>query len=97
MELELKEKKLLGINGLGRIGKLTLWYHLQSGCFEGIVINVGREVGKSLEDVVHAISTDSTYGTLDRFLHGFTGKRCRVTVTDAQNGMLDVDGFPVKI
>ena len=97
MEISLKEKKLLGINGLGRIGKLTLWYHLQSRCFEGIVINVGREVGKSLDDVIHTISTDSTYGTLDHFLHGFSGKKCPITVIDASDGMLDVDGFPVKI
>ena len=97
MEISLKEKKLLGINGLGRIGKLTLWYHLQSRCFEGIVINVGREVGKSLDDVIHTISTDSTYGTLDHFLHGFSGKKCPITVIDASDGMLDVDGLPVKI
>ena len=35
----------LGINGLGRIGKLTLWYHLQENYFDGFVINVGRQIG----------------------------------------------------
>lgn len=97
MEIALKEKKLLGINGFGRIGKLTLWYHLQSRYFEGAVINVGREVGTGLEDFVHALSTDSTYGTLDRFMYGCTGKRCSLTITDREDGLIDIDGFQLKI
>ncbi|MCK9220521.1 MAG: hypothetical protein M0P47_10790 [Bacteroidales bacterium] len=97
MEITSKEKKLLGINGLGRIGKLTLWYHLQSRYFDGVVINVGREVGKGLEDIMQTISTDSTYGSLDHFLFGFTGKKCEISIVDAENGLLDFGGFPVKI
>ncbi|MDP4282428.1 MAG: glyceraldehyde 3-phosphate dehydrogenase NAD-binding domain-containing protein, partial [Bacteroidota bacterium] len=93
----LKGKKLLGINGLGRIGKLSLWYHLQSRYFDGIVINVGREVGKGLEAVVHTIETDSTYGSLDRFLYGMTGKKCEIRIINPADGILSVDGFPVKI
>ena len=34
----------LGTNGLGRIGKLTLWYHLQEDHFDGFVINVGCQI-----------------------------------------------------
>ena len=34
----------LGINGLGRIGKLTLWQHIARKYFGEIVINVGRNV-----------------------------------------------------
>ena len=34
----------LGINGLGRIGKLTLWYHLQEDYFDGFVIIVGCQI-----------------------------------------------------
>jgi len=48
MQADLSNKNLLGINGLGRIGKLTLWYHLQNRHFDGFVVNVGREVGKAL-------------------------------------------------
>jgi len=40
----------LGINGLGRIGKLTLWYHLQENHFDGFAINVGRQIGNSSSD-----------------------------------------------
>ncbi len=97
MEVLLKEKKLLGINGLGRIGKLTLWYHLHSRYFDGAVINVGREIGKSLEDTILAIVNDSTYGTLDHFLFGYSGKKMVVNIVDSQNGILDFDGFLVKI
>ena len=37
--------RTLGINGLGRIGKLTLWYHLGHDDFDRIVVNEGRPVG----------------------------------------------------
>ena len=52
----------LGINGLGRIGKLTLWHHVSKKYFSGVVINIGREVGRSLEDLAAAIERDSSYG-----------------------------------
>lgn len=97
MDKYLKGKNLLGVNGLGRIGKLTLWYHLLSRHFDGIVINVGRDVGKSLEDLIHAISSDSTYGSLNRFIYGYGGKNCNITLVDRETGMLDIDGFAVKI
>ena len=45
----------LGINGLGRIGKLTLWHHIARKYFGEIVVNVGRRVGGSLEDLAHYI------------------------------------------
>jgi glyceraldehyde 3-phosphate dehydrogenase len=62
--------KKLGINGLGRIGKLTLWNHLAKKYFNEIVVNIGREVGSSLNDIVHYIVRDSTYGLLSRYLFG---------------------------
>ena len=34
----------LGINGLGRIGKLALWYHLQEDHFDKFVIIVGCQI-----------------------------------------------------
>ena len=42
----------IGINGLGRIGKLTLWHHVGRRYFNEIVINIGRQAGTSLADVV---------------------------------------------
>lgn len=97
MAAKLKNKNLLGINGLGRIGKLTLWYHLQARHFDGFVINVGREVGKSLKDVVQTMETDSTYGPLSRFLHGCAGATSQIKVIDEADGLLEVDGLPVKV
>ena len=72
---QINNKKTLGINSLGRIGKLTLWYHLSTRYFDKIVINVGREVGKKFEDLIHAMTIDTTYGRLDTFLYGYSGKR----------------------
>ena len=61
-----KSSQPLGINGLGRIGKLTLWNHLLTRGFDKIIVNTGREVGRSLEDLIQVIETDSTYGTLEQ-------------------------------
>lgn len=93
----MNEKRLLGINGLGRIGKLTLWYHLVYRNFDGVVINVGREVGKVLEDLIHNMTSDSTYGTLNNFLHGHTGRKCKIEMLDRENLYFAIDGFTVKI
>lgn len=97
MNSTLKNKNLLGINGMGRIGKLTFWNHLIVRHFDGYVLNAGREVGKSLEDVIHVLTSDSTYGSLDRFLYGHTGKKCEAKVINEAEGLLEIDGVPVKI
>ena len=70
VENYLKKNKLLGINGIGRIGKLTLWNQLQIGNFEGYILNTGRKVGKSLSDIVDFLTTDSTYGSINNFFYG---------------------------
>jgi glyceraldehyde 3-phosphate dehydrogenase len=97
MNVPLKSKRLLGINGVGRIGKLTLWNHLNLRHFDGIVINAGREVGKRVEDIVRYLTTDSTYGSLDRFLYGYTGKSCDVKVLDEAECILEMNGIIVKV
>ena len=43
--------KVLGINGLGRIGKLSLWHHAGRKFFDEIVITVGRKVGTGLSAI----------------------------------------------
>ena len=86
----------LGINGFGRIGKLTLWYQVGSRRFNHIVLNIGREVGQGLEDVAHYISTDSTYGPLSRFLHGFKGGPA-IQITDREKNELSIDGVKVTV
>jgi glyceraldehyde 3-phosphate dehydrogenase len=97
MNMQLPNKRILGINGIGRIGKLTLWNQLNQKHFDGIVINAGREIGRKIDDVIHYLTTDSTYGTLDRFLYGYSGKSSDVKVLDQSEGIIEMDGIPVKI
>ena len=91
-----KASQPLGINGLGRIGKLTLWDHLFSKRFDKIIVNTGREVGKSLDDLIQVMETDSTYGTLSKFLYGYT-RKCEIKVVDADQAVLEIDGTMVKV
>ncbi|MCX8032385.1 MAG: glyceraldehyde-3-phosphate dehydrogenase [Thermoleophilia bacterium] len=83
--------RTLGINGLGRIGKLTLWYHLARDDFDRFVVNVGRPVGTSLQSVVEYIAKDSTYGPLHRYLQGFRGKP-DIQVVDEEAGLIRAHG-----
>src|SRR5665647_3656745 len=88
--------RTLGINGLGRIGKLTLWYHLGHDDFDRIVVNVGRPVGTSLDAIVEYISKDSTYGALHRYLYGHKGKP-DVKVVDEAKGLIKAHGKEIVI
>jgi glyceraldehyde 3-phosphate dehydrogenase len=88
--------KRLGINGMGRIGKLTLWNHVAKKYFDEIVINIGREVGNSLKDIVYYIVKDSTYGSLPMYLHGCKCDDIISGVDDAK-GSLIIDGVKVKV
>ena len=89
-------RNLLGINGAGRIGKLTLWNHLLNKHFGGIVVNVGRGVGKNLDSLIHNIENDSTYGSLTKFLYGYSGRKCEIKVLDAASNFVEIDGMPVQ-
>jgi glyceraldehyde 3-phosphate dehydrogenase len=86
----------LGINGLGRIGKLTLWHHVARRHFARLVVNLGREVGAGLEAVCGVIENDSTYGSIHRFLHGIDAAPC-VRIADREAGLLDIAGVPVTV
>ena len=59
----------LGINGFGRIGKLSVWHHVVRKYFSEIIVNIGRKAGTSLEDIAHYTARDSTYGLLHGFLY----------------------------
>jgi glyceraldehyde 3-phosphate dehydrogenase len=89
-------QKVLGINSLGRIGKLTLWHHAGRKYFDSIVVNQGREVGKDLEAFCHTIEKDSTYGWLHYFLHGRGADPC-VRIEDREKALLLVNGVPVTV
>ncbi len=86
----------LGINGLGRIGKLTLWHHVGRKYFSEIVANTGREIGTRLEDLAAAIERDSSYGRLANYLHGYQAERV-VENLNNDEGTMTVNGVPVKI
>jgi glyceraldehyde 3-phosphate dehydrogenase len=62
----------LGINGFGRIGKLTLWQQVGRKYFDESVVNIGRSAGTSLSDIAQFTQRDSTYGSLHGFLYGYT-------------------------
>jgi glyceraldehyde 3-phosphate dehydrogenase len=86
----------LGINGLGRIGKLSLWTHVSRKHFSEIVVNIGRTVGSNLEDLVAAIERDSTYGRLGAYLHGHRAGRV-IEELNEETGQMRIDGVPVRI
>jgi glyceraldehyde 3-phosphate dehydrogenase len=87
---------ILGINGAGRIGKLTLWHHLARKYFQEIFVNTGREIGTGLPALIQRLEMDSTYGPLHRFLHGIKAQRV-IEVVDEKAGKLRMDGVPVTI
>ncbi|MFZ1982380.1 MAG: glyceraldehyde 3-phosphate dehydrogenase NAD-binding domain-containing protein [Smithella sp.] len=87
---------VLGINSLGRIGKLTLWHHINRKYFKEIVVNLGREAGTSLDTIAQAIEKDTTYGLMHRFLYGIKSERL-IEITDEKQGKMLIDGIPVTI
>lgn len=90
------KRPVLGINSLGRIGKLSLWHHVGRKYFQEIYVNVGREVGTGLSAIAQLIEKDATYGTLHRFLYGNKAQRC-IEIVDEKNGKMIIDGIPVTL
>lgn len=86
----------LGINGLGRIGKLSLWQQVSRKHFSGIVANIGRDVGSSLADLAASLERDSTYGRLGTYLYGHTCPRV-IEELNEEKGAMVVNGVPVTI
>jgi glyceraldehyde 3-phosphate dehydrogenase len=82
----------LGVNGLGRIAKLSIWHHVERKYFSEIVINIGREVGTRLEDIAHFLEKDSTYGALSNFLYGSRAGRV-IEQIDEKSGSFTVNGI----
>jgi glyceraldehyde 3-phosphate dehydrogenase len=91
-----KRRPVLGINSLGRIGKLTLWHHIGRKYFQKIVVNVGRPVGNGLSTIAQLIEKDATYGSIHKFLYGIKAERM-VQIVDDKKGALLIDGIPVTI
>lgn len=90
------KKPVLGINSLGRIGKLTLWHHINRKYFKEIVVNLGREAGTGMDAIAQAIEKDTTYGLMHKFLYGVKAERI-IQITDEKQGKLLIDGIPVTV
>jgi len=86
---------VLGINGLGRIGKLSLWHHVARRFFPEIVVNIGRTAGTGLADIADYVARDSTYGTLHGYLYGHRGKPV-IDRIDEDTGTMVIDGVRVR-
>jgi len=91
-----EKKPVLGINSLGRIGKLTLWHHIGRKYFKEIVVSQGREIGAGMDAVVQTIEKDSTYGRMHTFLYGINAEP-RIQIVDEKEGKLLIDGIPVTV
>jgi glyceraldehyde 3-phosphate dehydrogenase len=86
----------LGINGFGRIGKLSLWQHVARKYFNCIVVNLGRKVGTSLADIAHYTERDSTYGRLSAYLYGYDrGSECVIEALDESTASMRINGTKV--
>ncbi|MEA1935871.1 MAG: glyceraldehyde 3-phosphate dehydrogenase NAD-binding domain-containing protein [Thermodesulfobacteriota bacterium] len=96
VDLFAEKKSILGINGLGRIGKLTLWHHIGRKYFKEIIVNHGRKIGSGLDAVAQMIERDSTYGLMHTFLYGINAEPI-IKIIDEKQGKLLIDGIPVTI
>jgi len=85
----------LGVNGFGRIGKLTLWHHVGRKYFDEIIVNIGRQPGTCLEDIAHYVERDSTYGWLHGYLHGHRAEPV-IRDLDEKSGSMVIDGVKVR-
>ncbi|GAB4150536.1 MAG: glyceraldehyde 3-phosphate dehydrogenase NAD-binding domain-containing protein [Planctomycetota bacterium] len=87
---------ILGINGLGRIGKMTVWHHLARRHYDRLVVNLGRRSGHGMTDIAEYISCDSTYGSLAAYLHGVKGTKDYKIVSEERGEMI-LHGMPIKV
>lgn len=86
----------LGINGLGRIAKLSIWHHVDRQYFSELVVNIGREVGGSLQDLAHFLENDSSYGHLHNYLYGCRAKRV-IEDLNEKEGSMRINGIKTTV
>jgi len=92
MDQETMVPMKLGVNGLGRIAKLSIWHHVERKYFSEIVVNIGRQVGTRLADIAHFLEKDSSYGALNNFLYGSRAGRV-IEQIDEKSGSFVVNGI----
>jgi len=86
----------LGVNGLGRIGKLTVWDQVARKYFDEIVVNIGRQAGMSLGDIAHYLERDSSYGWLHGYLYGHAGQPV-ISAIDENSATMIIDDVKVRL
>jgi len=62
--------------------------------FDEIIVNLGRPVGISLEDIAHYVERDSTYGWLHGYLYGHKGTPVIGELNESDGSMV-IDGIRV--
>jgi len=87
----------IGINGAGRIGKFLAWHFIAKQFFAEIVMNIGRGVGKDLNDFINYFSKDSSFTSLERYLHGHKGNGCSIQHVDEKEGTFYVHGVKIRV
>jgi len=95
MQTETNSGIKLGINGFGRIGKLSVWHHVARKYFSEIIVNIGRAAGTTLKDIAHYTERDSTYGLLRGFLYGQNAEPL-IKDLDETSGAMTIDGVRVR-
>jgi glyceraldehyde 3-phosphate dehydrogenase len=90
---------IVGVNGFGRMGKIFVWHLIANQLFERIVVNMGRELGRNINDVINYLIKDSTYGSLGRYIYGHRGydKDGLIQNVDTVKGTFLVNGVHVQI
>ncbi len=85
-------KSPVGINGIGRIGKLLVWLITARKEQESVVISTGRKIGKDIEDLATYLSYDSTFGPYERFMFGIGKGRA----AEVKKGSLYMNGVRIE-
>jgi len=88
---DISVKSPVGVNGIGRIGKLLVWILTARKEQDRLMISTGREIGTSLDDLATYLSYDSTYGTYEKFLFGFQSKN----KVEIKNNTLYLNGIEI--
>ncbi len=96
MNEEKKSGLKLGINGMGRIGKLTVWNSVARKHFSEIVVNIGREAGTSIADIAHYLERDSSYGLLKNYIYGYNAEPV-IRDIDEKNGSMTINGVGIQL
>ncbi len=91
----MRSNNILGVNGFGRIGKLTVWHQVARKYFDGIVVNNARQSGTSLADIAHYVERDSTYGWLHGHQYGYAARPV-ISDLDEDSGTMMIDGVKVR-